>query len=71
MTIDLETIEIGRTTLDLFDAAGRPVRTYIDGEITPGRNMLELDVTGIPSGIYFLVLQTPTERRSVALEVLR
>jgi hypothetical protein len=69
--VELETTEIGRTVLELRDVRGAVVKTFIDGEIAPGRRVLGLDMEGVSAGAYFLTLRTPTELRTIRLEVKR
>jgi WD40 repeat protein len=69
--VELETTEIGQTTLELYNANGQKVRTFINGTIEPAHRIISLDMSDIHSGMYVLTLQTPTERRSTILEVVR
>lgn len=71
LSIALETIEAGRTTLRLFDDAGRMVAGFIDEEMAPGIHDRSLDLDGIANGIYILHLQTPSQSRSVIVEIVR
>ena len=48
--------------IKLFDMRGTQVMTVFDGIIEKGELSLSTKTTGIPSGQYILVLQTPTER---------
>ena len=48
--------------IKLFDMRGTQVMTVFDGIIEKGELSLSTKTTGIPSGQYVLVLQTPTER---------
>ncbi len=57
-----ETIEQGRTRVDLIDLGGRLVASLVDTEQKPGRRRVTLDAAGLASGAYFLVLQTPSGR---------
>lgn len=43
----------GAMSLQLFDAAGRMVRTLVDGVQLPGDGSVRLDVSGLASGAYF------------------
>ncbi len=61
-SIEFMTIENGRTRLRLFDLLGRPVVTLVDGDISVGSHTTMLDPERVPSGTYFLVLETPTGR---------
>ncbi|MDB5035041.1 MAG: C-terminal target protein [Chlorobi bacterium] len=69
--IDYSLPEDGGTRLFLVDALGRRVRTLLDEIATSGRYRVQLDLAGVPSGMYFLVLQTPTESISRKLPVYR
>ncbi|MBR9975701.1 MAG: T9SS type A sorting domain-containing protein, partial [Bacteroidetes bacterium] len=53
-------IEQGQTRLQIHDAYGRLVATLADGQFAPGTHVRVFDAGGLPSGVYFAVLQTPT-----------
>jgi hypothetical protein len=55
-----ETIEPGRTHLYIADPTGSRVYTLVDAETQPERRSIQFDATQLPSGNYFLVLQTPS-----------
>ncbi len=69
--VELETIENGRTLLDLHDVHGRVVKTFINAELSPERRIVRLDCSDVPNGAYFLRLQTATEIRTLKIEVSR
>ncbi len=71
MEIELETTESGKTTLILYDLRGRDVRRFLVGEVATGRRVTSLDMQDIPQGLYVLLLQTPTETRSIQVVVTR
>lgn len=54
-------IEEGRMALRLIDAQGRVVRTLDEGERGQGEYAAEILRAGLPSGVYFLRLQTATQ----------
>lgn len=68
-TVELETTELGHTTLTLRDLSGRIVKNYIDGIVPVGRRTMQLDVSEIASGAYILSLSTPTVQRAIRIEV--
>lgn len=68
---DVETIEQGRASLLLIDLHGETVRQWYDTTLPIGHWRLSLPLDGISSGRYMLVLETPTVRKSVAVEVVR
>jgi len=59
-TIRFSVIEEGRTRLYVLDALGRKVATLVDGMLPAGEYSAEFDGSGLPTGIYFSVLQTPS-----------
>lgn len=67
--IEFETGEVGTSRLYLVDPMGKEVMTIIEGDLPIGQHAAELDLTALPSGTYFYILQTPTERLSRRLEV--
>lgn len=48
----------GRTQVLLHDASGRLVQTLVDEHQQPGTYELTLDVTNLPSGMYYYTLQS-------------
>lgn len=62
-TIRFSVIEDGRTRLYVLDALGRKVATLVDGMLQPGEHSMQFDGSGLPTGVYFSVLQTPTAMR--------
>ncbi|MCB2203606.1 hypothetical protein KQI65_02565 [bacterium] len=61
--IAFEIIEAAPTQLLVFDALGRRVATLQDGLLAPGKYIRRFDASGLPSGVYFSVLKTPTVTR--------
>jgi hypothetical protein len=68
-SVEIETIEQGRIRLALVDMLGREVAVLADGELSPGRQTIEMDTHGLSSGGYFLILTTPTVRRTAPVMV--
>ncbi len=58
MLVEYEVVEDVRTEMVLIDATGREVRTMIDALLTKGRYRIGLDVRGLPTGSYRVVLGT-------------
>ncbi len=69
--LTMRIIEKGITKLRLIDARGRVAKTFINGEIAVGMHSIHLDVSDLSTGFYFLHLQTPTQERTVQMEVHR
>lgn len=59
-TIRFSVIEEGRSQLYVLDVLGRRVATLVDGMLPAGEHSAVFDGSGLPSGVYFSVLQTPT-----------
>ena len=64
-----ETIEPGMTQLSVSDPIGRRVLMLVDEMTSPRRNVLSFDAGELSSGVYFLVLQTPTGRLVQPMQV--
>jgi hypothetical protein len=60
--IGYQIIEPGRTRIYLIDILGQRLPYLLDEEVQPGSYQLAFDPSGIPSGVYFLTLETPTNR---------
>ena len=71
MELEYEIVEHGRTELYISDMQGRKVAVLVSGEAAPGRYVLTVDATRLSSGRYVYVLETPTERLSRILEVVK
>lgn len=56
--IELEIIEKGKTHFYLIDTQGNIIKEYINKEIPAGRYEIELNLKGIPNGVYFYILET-------------
>jgi hypothetical protein len=69
-TVEFETVEQGRTRLTMNDLAGERVTTLFDDLAVPGSYRVGIDAAEIPSGIYWLVLTTPTGRLTRMMTVL-
>lgn len=70
-TIDLSLMERGYTTLTLYNTMGQAVKQLLGAEMEAGTYSLTADAASLPSGLYFMILQTPTERITRRLEVIR
>lgn len=59
--VEFETIEQGATRLLLYDPYGNEILVaFADVDAMPGRYAVTIDATGLPSGSYWLLLQTPS-----------
>lgn len=60
----------GQVRIHLYDGIGRLVREYVNGDMVSGNHWLDLQVTGLSSGNYFLVMDAAT-RTVQRMTVLR
>ncbi len=67
--IEYEVNEHGRTQLVIVDLLGQPVATLVNGDLQPGRYLVQFDASKLASGTYFCVLQTPTLRLHQLIQV--
>lgn len=71
IAVDMNLLEDGKTRAYLVDFSGKRVRTLLDNDTKHGAYHFELDRSQLPSGRYFVILQTPTLRKTANLEVIR
>jgi hypothetical protein len=55
----------------LYDLAGRKVTTVTEGPRAEGEHVVELDVSGLPAGVYVLRLETEGHAAARRLAVVR
>jgi hypothetical protein len=61
----------GTVRLSLYDLAGRRVETLVDGELSAGRHEVTWDASGVPAGVYLVLLDTDSGRVQRRLVVAR
>lgn len=69
--IDYWLAEDGKTRLSIVDMQGHLVKQLFDGDIGTGQYTTVLDVGGLGSGRYLIILQTPTQLFTQDFEVVR
>jgi hypothetical protein len=69
--IEYEVVEQGRTQLFVVDMLGKRVLSLVDGDINAGSYMVEFDASRLESGMYFYILQTPTQRLTRTMQVVK
>ncbi len=70
VSIGYELRAAGPTTLVLFDATGRAVRTLVDRHEGAGAGAIRLDTRGLPAGVYAYVLRQGRMSETRKLTVL-
>jgi len=63
--------EQGVITLSLVNAQGQSIKRLVNAVHQPGIYSLRVDVSDVPSGVYTLLLQTPSEQQSERIVVVR
>lgn len=70
--IHFETVEDGITSLEIFDLYGQRITALVDQRQLPTQpHTATWDASNQPSGIYYAVLTTPTQRSILRLMLLR
>ncbi|MDD5088678.1 MAG: T9SS type A sorting domain-containing protein [bacterium] len=60
-----------RVQLRVFSVEGRLIRTLVDGVQQAGRHELDFSADALPSGVYFVQLQTPDRNKTEKIVLLR
>jgi 5-hydroxyisourate hydrolase-like protein (transthyretin family) len=66
-----EGLQAEEVRIGVYDLLGRQVATVADGRREAGRHEQQMDLSGMPSGTYFLRLRVGDEVQSQKLTVLR
>ncbi len=70
-SIDIQTSEDSPTLIELVDADGQFVRSFVDAVLQPGTHRISLNFHSIPDGFYILRMRTSTEVRTQSLLLVR
>jgi hypothetical protein len=63
--------ESGYVSLKIFNMAGKEVSTLVKTVMSPGSYSVNVDVTGLPAGIYAYRLQTAGKTDTKSLVVIK
>lgn len=69
--IDLELIEKGSINLYLANNLGQKVKTIDERKVDPGEYSYEISLEDLSGGAYFVILETPTQRLSRRIAVVK
>jgi len=69
--IEFDLLERGQTELYLTNVLGERVKTVFESELIPGSYVRQVDISDLPSGEYFYVLKTPTQRLARTMKIAR
>ncbi len=70
-TIPFTVQESGPVRLVVYDMQGRQIRLLLDRVVQPGVHAVVFDATGLPSGTYVYRLDTPLQRLTRKMSVLK
>lgn len=70
-TIRFELARSAEVRLSVFNALGQRVARLVDGQQDAGRQSVRFTTSGLPSGIYFIRLQTNGETQSKRMTIVR
>jgi uncharacterized protein (TIGR02145 family) len=71
LTIEYEIIESGKTEIYLVNSFGIRVKDILSLEGKVGSFAIDADLRDLSSGMYFIVLETPTVRKMEKVEVIK
>ncbi|MCX6154791.1 MAG: SBBP repeat-containing protein [Candidatus Kapabacteria bacterium] len=69
--LEFSSPENGMTQLFIMNSVGQQVKSIINKEVVHGTYEVDIPVSDLPSGIYFITLKTPTRNKTVKLEVTK
>jgi len=61
----------GEVRIELYDMQGKKIRMLDDQRLRPGEYTLQVDVSGLPEGIYFLRVKTENQYAAVKMIVVK
>ncbi|OGU42290.1 MAG: hypothetical protein A2X61_05935 [Ignavibacteria bacterium GWB2_35_12] len=61
----------GYTKLYIINSFGETVKTLVDGELLAGWHTADFDLSNVPSGLYFVILQNESKRKVVMLNIVK
>ncbi|MFC2132002.1 T9SS type A sorting domain-containing protein [Bacteroidota bacterium] len=70
--LEYELIEKVSTKIYICNTYGEVVKTILNSETTqPGKNKMTIGTSDLSTGMYFVILETPTIRKAVKMEVVK
>ncbi|MDQ1266793.1 MAG: Choice-of-anchor protein [Bacteroidota bacterium] len=69
--IEFEIKEYGFANLFIINPLGEKIKTILSGKQNLGWQTTKINTKDLPTGTYFIILQTPTETRTQKLEIVR
>ncbi|MFC2131925.1 T9SS type A sorting domain-containing protein, partial [Bacteroidota bacterium] len=70
--LEYQLIEKGQTKIYICNTYGEVIETiFRSPEAKPGRDKLNINTSSLSTGMYFIILETPTIKKVIKMEVLR
>lgn len=69
--LEYSVLEPGRTRLILSNPLGRSTWLLLDGVVSPGTYITNINLSSLPTGLYILTFQTPTQHAVEQVMVVR
>ncbi len=70
-TLEFSVIEIENTRIYLTDTQGKLIKEIVNRELARGEYSMNIDLTDIPAGTYFCIMETPTRKYSRTMIIQR
>ncbi len=71
LKLDYDLVETGKTTLSIYDYSGRMVKMILDDEMQKGSYEQVVNINELGQGSYYIILSTPTIRKTYTLNIIR
>ncbi|MFC2129934.1 LamG-like jellyroll fold domain-containing protein [Bacteroidota bacterium] len=71
LVIDYEIIEDGRTEIYIINSSGEKVKSIMNNVKTAGAYTVNSKISELSSGTYFIILKTPTIKKSVIVKLVK
>jgi hypothetical protein len=68
-TFDYEIIEDALTEIYIVDISGKKIKTLVKGELKHGKYTKAINTEGLGSGLHFIILETPTAKKAVKIQI--
>jgi WD40 repeat protein len=71
VTVEYDMIEDGHTKLYIINPLGDVIKDIVDNEVLHGTHTEDVNIKDLSTGMYFIVLETPTYRQVRKLVIMR
>ncbi len=71
VTVDYNILEEGYTTIKLFNSTAQEIKTLFSGIPKPGESSMQFNTDTLESGMYYVILRTPTQLISKSFVIVK